>query len=352
MDWHGLKYARMRLISHQGYNPIMNSGSSISYLIPPFIAFAVSLGTISYLIKGNILKILDQPNSRSLHTRPVPRTGGLGLMAGIFVSWTFLPVKPPVSIWIAVVLLVTISFADDVRSLPVWPRLAIYAALGTWFSAVTLAATYGWLVAVAAALGITWMLNLYNFMDGSDGLAGGMTLIGFSCYGATAWISGNEAFAIANFCIAAAAGAFLLFNFHPARIFMGDAGSIPLGFLAAALGMMGWINGCWPPWFPLLVFSPFIVDASVTLIKRGVRGEKIWRAHREHYYQRLVRSGLGHRNTALIGYVLMSATAISALWATRQHTNVQFGMVTAWIGIYLVMICLCDRRLRHTPDSP
>ena len=329
----------------------MISGSSFSYLIPPFIAFVVSLGVVSCLIRRNFLKVLDQPNSRSLHTRPVPRTGGLGLMLGILISWAFLPVRPPLLIWVAVVLLVTISFADDVRGLPVWPRLAIYAALGAWFSAMTLAAAHGWIVAIAAALAVTWMLNLYNFMDGSDGLAGGMALIGFSCYGTAAWVSGNEPFAIANFCIAAAATAFLLFNFHPARIFMGDAGSIPLGFLAAALGITGWMNGCWPVWFPLLVFSPFIVDASVTLTKRGLRGEKVWRAHREHYYQRLVRSGLGHRNTALIGYILMGATAISALWATRQHTSVQFATVAAWTGIYLIMLRLCDRCLRHGTDE-
>lgn len=104
-------------------------------------------------------------------------------------------------------------------------------------------------------------------------------------------------------------------------------------------------------WFPVLVFSPFIVDASVTLIKRGLRGEKVWRAHREHYYQRLVRAGLGHRNTALIGYILMSASALSALWAARQNTSVQFGIVAVWIGIYLIMLRLCDRRLRHGADG-
>jgi UDP-N-acetylmuramyl pentapeptide phosphotransferase/UDP-N-acetylglucosamine-1-phosphate transferase len=104
-------------------------------------------------------------------------------------------------------------------------------------------------------------------------------------------------------------------------------------------------------WFPVLVFSPFIVDASVTLIKRGLRGEKVWQAHREHYYQRLVRSGLGHRNTALIGYILMAASALSALWAVGQHTSVQFGMVAAWIAVYLIMLPLCDRRLRRGADD-
>src|SRR6476659_1011719 len=114
-----------------------------------------------------------------------------------------------------------------------------------------------------------------------------------------------------NFCVAAAAAAFLLFNFHPARIFMGDAGAIPLGFLAATLGVTGWINGLWPLWLPVLVFSPFIADASVTLAKRALRGEKIWQAHREHYYQRVVRAGFGHRNMALLGYILMFAAGIS-----------------------------------------
>ena len=87
----------------------------------------------------------------------------------------------------------------------------------------------GSLLAAAATLAIAWMANLYNFMDGSDGLAGGMALIGFSFYGAAAWLAGSAEFALVNFSIAAAAAAFLVFNFHPARIFMGDAGSVPAG---------------------------------------------------------------------------------------------------------------------------
>lgn len=324
--------------------------------LPPFtlplIAFMVTLGITRYLIKGNILKVLDYPNPRSLHSRAVPRTGGLGLMSGILVSWMFLPGALPLLIWISVVLLIALSFTDDVLRLPVWTRLLTHGAVAIWFSAAALSETNGWIIASAAAVAITWMLNLYNFMDGSDGLAGGMTLIGFSCYGITAWLTGSESFAIINFCVAAAAAAFLLFNFHPARIFMGDAGAIPLGFLAAVLGMTGWKNGYWPAWFPLLVFSPFIADASVTLVKRGLRGEKVWQAHREHYYQRMVQSGIGHRNTALLGYILMLAAAATALWATQQRTDVQFGIAFVWVGIYLIMMCICDRYWeRHSGKS-
>ncbi len=303
----------------------------------------VTLALVRYLVNGGVLKILDYPNSRSLHSRAVPRTGGLGLVSGILASWTLIPDTLPLLVWASVTLLAAISFADDVVGLPVWVRLLSHGTVAAAFSFVVLFDTHGWIITTVAAVAITWMLNLYNFMDGSDGLAGGMTLIGFSCYGMVAWSAGNASFAMINFCIAAAAGAFLLFNFHPARIFMGDSGSVPLGFLAAALGLVGWTNGDWPLWLPLLVFSPFIADASVTLVKRGLRGARVWQAHREHYYQRMVQSGLGHRNTALLGYVFMLAAGTSAMWAMRQNASVQLGVCIAWGGIYTIMMLVSDR---------
>jgi UDP-N-acetylmuramyl pentapeptide phosphotransferase/UDP-N-acetylglucosamine-1-phosphate transferase len=318
-----------------------------SPLIAPFVAFIVTFALIWYLISSETLRILDYPNPRSLHSTPIPRSGGLGVISGILASWAFLPEALPSTVWIGVVVMVAISFADDVFGLPVWVRLLMHCAVALWFSAIVLTDAQGWMVVIIAAVVITWMLNLYNFMDGSDGLAGGMTLIGFGCYGVAAGLSGNEPFADVNFCVATAAAAFLVFNFYPARIFMGDAGSIPLGFLAAIFGMMGWKNGIWPLCFPLLVFFPFIADASVTLARRGLRGEKVWRAHREHYYQRMVQSGFGHRNTALIGYVLMLAAGATGIWATHQHINVQLGAVIAWSAIYLVMMRIFDKYWEH-----
>ena len=147
------------------------------------------------------------------------------------------------------------------------------------------------------ALAVAWITNLYNFMDGSDGLAGGMSVAGFGAYSIAAWLAGDAATGALCAAISGASVAFLLHNFYPARIFMGDVGSIPLGFLAAALGIVGWRNDAWPLWFPLLVFGPFIGDATVTFFKRVARRERVWRAHREHYYQRMVRMGFGHRGT-------------------------------------------------------
>jgi UDP-GlcNAc:undecaprenyl-phosphate/decaprenyl-phosphate GlcNAc-1-phosphate transferase len=97
----------------------------------------------------------------------------------------------------------------------------------------------------------------------------------------------------------------------------------------------------------VLVFSPFIVDASVTLVKRALRGEKIWRAHREHYYQRIVQSGFGHRNTALLGYILMFAVGISALGVMRQDAAVQLGVGMAWAIFYLIMMLVSERYLKR-----
>jgi UDP-N-acetylmuramyl pentapeptide phosphotransferase/UDP-N-acetylglucosamine-1-phosphate transferase len=186
------------------------------------------------------------------------------------------------------------------------------------------------------------MSNLYNFMDGSDGLAGGMTVIGFGYYGLFAYLAGNSDFAVINRSIAAAALAFLCYNFHPARIFMGDAGAVPLGFLAAALGILGWLDQLWSLWVPVLIFSPFIADATVTITKRLMRGEKIWQAHREHYYQRMVQSGLGHRNTALLSYALMLAAGGCAVWAGGQDLTVQSRVAMAWGSIYLLFMFLSD----------
>jgi UDP-N-acetylmuramyl pentapeptide phosphotransferase/UDP-N-acetylglucosamine-1-phosphate transferase len=126
----------------------------------------------------------------------------------------------------------------------------------------------------------------------------------------------------------------LVHNFPPAKIFLGDTGSTTLGFLAAACSLWGAKDGLFPFWVALLVFSPFIVDATVTLLRRLLRGEKVWEAHRSHYYQRLVLLGWGHRRTVLTEYALMLACAGSALLAVRLPPVGQISLAMAWGLIY------------------
>jgi UDP-N-acetylmuramyl pentapeptide phosphotransferase/UDP-N-acetylglucosamine-1-phosphate transferase len=206
----------------------------------------------------------------------------------------------------------------------------------------------------ALAIATAWMINLYNFMDGSDGLAGGMAVFGFGAYALGAWLVGDAVLTVVAASIAAAAVAFLAFNFHPAKVFMGDAGSIPLGFLAAALGLVGWHAGHWPLWFPVLVFSPFTVDASITLARRLLRGEAFWRAHRSHYYQRLVQLGWGHRNTALAEYALMAVCGATALWALGQQPTVQWvalAAISLGYGALAVAVDIAWRRYAKSLDA-
>ena len=297
------------------------------------LAFVVTLIMVWLLARTRIA--LDKPNERSMHQTPVPRTGGLGLMAGVLAAWFLIAGAVPWVIVGGAMALIVVSAIDDLRSLPVLVRLGAHLIAAVVVCVSLAGDTAGWFMAGVLTLATAWMANAYNFMDGSDGLAGGMAACGFFCYGLAAH---DMAFAIANFCIAASAGAFLVFNFPPAKIFLGDAGSIPLGFLAASLGIAGWVHGDWAWWFPLVVFAPFVADATVTLLKRAVSGEPVWKAHREHTYQRLIRMGWSHRRLALSAYLLMAACGIAALVALNAPMVVQWALLAVVAAGHLALI--------------
>jgi UDP-N-acetylmuramyl pentapeptide phosphotransferase/UDP-N-acetylglucosamine-1-phosphate transferase len=318
----------------------------------PLAAFLVCWLTLPWLLRRGKSLPMDHPNARSLHVMPTPRIGGLGIMAGVGVAAGWLAgaglLQAVLPVVLAAFALAAVSVLDDVRGLPVALRfLAHFVAAVACLLALGLT---GWAL-LAGTLAVVWMTNLYNFMDGSDGLAGGMAAIGFGALALAAWL--GDAPGLAAFCvaIAAAALAFLRFNFPPARVFMGDAGSIPLGFMAASLGILGAKQNVWPWLFPLLVFSPFIADASVTLTRRALRGEKVWRAHRSHYYQRVVLLGATHRQLALAAYALMLAGAALAfmLRVLPQHTP---WLLILWAAIYLPIFLTIDRRWNRIRNEP
>ena len=308
--------------------------------LAPFLSFAISWLTLAWLLRRRHVLPMDHPNARSLHETPTPRIGGLGIMAGVGAAGVWLADGALLPLLLGAFGLAAVSLLDDLRGLPVRVRfLAHFVAAAGCLVALGLT---GWAL-MAGTLAAVWMTNLYNFMDGSDGLAGGMAALGFGALALAAWLGEASGLAAFSASIAAAALAFLRFNFPPARMFMGDAGSIPLGFLAAALGILGAQQQVWPWVFPLLVFSPFIVDASVTLMRRAMRGEKVWQAHRSHYYQRVVLLGASHRQLALAAYALMllcAALAFSLLVLPR---------LAAWLlilsaVIYLLIFLAIDRR--------
>jgi UDP-N-acetylmuramyl pentapeptide phosphotransferase/UDP-N-acetylglucosamine-1-phosphate transferase len=232
------------------------------------------------------------------------------------------------------------------KSLPIAVRLTAHFAAAAVAVAVLASNIPGVsLFSLALSmLALAWMTNLYNFMDGSDGLAGGMAVIGFGTFAIAGAQAGSAPLALACASLTSAALGFLVFNFPPARAFMGDAGSIPLGFLAGALGGYGVVAEAWPAWFPLLVFSPFVVDASVTITRRVLRRERFWIAHRSHYYQRLVLSGWTPRRLAASAYALMIAAAASALAMRTAEAANQYAILVVWVLLYLAAMVAVERK--------
>lgn len=328
----------------------------LSPLVPVVLsALLVSAAATLILVRsaGRFARLLDRPNERSLHRTPVPRTGGLAVLLGTLVAAALVLASGPVEAvwgWVlgALSLVALVSFLDDRGEIGPLYRLAAHlgAALilmlgGLRWSVVELPGTAlplpAMLAGLALLLFVVWMINLYNFMDGMDGFAAGMAGFGFAALAVLGWRAGDLEYALITAAIAASAAGFLVGNFPPARIFLGDLGSASLGLLAAACALVGSQRGLFPLWVAWLSFAPFIVDATWTLLRRALRGERLWQAHRSHHYQRLVLAGWSHRRTLLWSYLLMGAGAATAVAAVGMSVGDQWRLLAAWAVIYLLI---------------
>lgn len=355
-------------------------------MVIPLAAFALAAMASQVLARApRMLRgMLDRPNARSLHQGLIPRTGGLALLtgltgAGLTVALLFSLGLPPqvwlmggrdpsleAGVWIGLALVpVALVAALDDRG-EVRPRYRLAAQIlgaggllagGLAWSGLELPGlrlAWGDVLSVPLTLLlVVWMVNLYNFMDGMDGLAGGMAVFGFGTLALLGWRGADLVFALTNASIVAAAAGFLTANFPPARLFLGDLGSTSLGFLAAALSLLGAQRGLYPLWVAGLAFSPFILDATTTLVRRAWRGERLWQAHRSHHYQRLVLAGWSHRQVMVRAWMLMAACGASALAAPSLSVPHQRWLLLAWAGIYALIgyrVGLAERLAR--PVTP
>lgn len=287
-------------------------------------AFAVA-GLIAWLGTGAVLRllrrhdILDRPNERSSHSTATPRGGGIAVIAAILVALALFADDRPWAVMAAVAALAAVSWIDDLRGLPALPRLLFQA--GVVLAAVLMAPWPGPVFQgllpplvdrLLAAGALLYFLNLFNFMDGIDGITGVET----TCIGLglalVAPVAGGDLLPAA--AATAAALGFLAWNWHPARIFMGDVGSVPLGFLLGWLLLSAAAAGAWAA--ALLLPAYYLADASITLLRRAARGERVWRAHREHFYQHAVQGGASHaavsRAVLACGLGLVAAAGASA----------------------------------------
>jgi len=264
------------------------------------------IGTYALIPVLRRAAVLDRPNERSLHEMPTPRGGGIAVVAAILFAWLLAisagaATPRLIAVAAGAVLLGAVSWRDDRGGLSPAVRFAVQlvaVALGMPALAPEGLVFQGWLPTwleiAAAALAWVWFINLFNFMDGIDGIAGseaaaiGVGLALFAMVGA----GSDPAFAALAGAIAAAAVGFLVWNWAPARIFLGDVGSVPLGYLLGFLLLAAAARGHWK--IALILPLYFMADATITLLRRLLRGERIWTPHRQHFYQQAVQRGLGH----------------------------------------------------------
>jgi UDP-N-acetylmuramyl pentapeptide phosphotransferase/UDP-N-acetylglucosamine-1-phosphate transferase len=308
----------------EGFEP----GVLMRVVIVLTIAFTASWAATAWLV-GYLRRaaILDLPSDRSSHTIPTPRGGGLAVIAVALPLWVGLGILfGAPTVWLVApagaAVLAAVSWMDDRRGLAPLPRLlvqaaAVLAGLATLGGSEVYVLSDGlpwWLDRLVAGLGWLWFVNLYNFMDGIDGLAGVETIhvaLGAAIIGFT--VSGLPWLGYVGVVLAGAAAGFLMLNWHPAKLFMGDVGSVPvgylLGYMLVTLAAEGYLAAA------LILPAYYLADATITLVRRAVRGAKVWEAHREHFYQRAARTVGSHSavvttvvavNFALLGLALLS----------------------------------------------
>lgn len=286
-------------------------------------ALVVSMLVCKWIVVQKREGWLDKPNDRSLHSTPVPRLGGIGIWSGVavgaIIAYSMLEQILSIYFLVATILLFAVALLDDRKTLPPWMRL-----LAQFFAAAL--AVFGaklyvsWEVAVwiwpyVGMLVLLWGINLYNFMDGIDGFAGMTAVIGFFALAILGLLHEQISFLILCSLLIAASAGFLYFNFPPAKIFMGDSGSTVMGFAMVVVSITGWKQGIYPFWIPLVIFSPFWVDATATLLTRLYRREKVWLPHRQHFYQRCVLAGYSHKQVTLAyGLVMFLCSASTIAW--------------------------------------
>jgi Fuc2NAc and GlcNAc transferase len=329
-------------------------------------AFGVSLIATGlmrrYALRENLL---DVPNSRSSHLLPTPRGGGLAIVLAFSVALIAAAIVTKFNARLLSALLVgggaigCIGFVDDHRSVPAVLRLSVHV-LAALFAVLLLggipeAALAGWgvngdYVAIAiAVVALVWATNLFNFMDGIDGIAG--TEVVFVSI-AGAWLNwqagGDSTLTTATLCLAAASAGFLCWNWPPARIFMGDVGSGFIGFVIAVLGLTISQRGTVPIEVWLILGGVFVVDASVTLIRRVFRGDRWFEAHRTHAYQHLAQRWKSHVA------VTLSVAAINFIWllpwawlATRNPTHALWFLTAALTPLVVLALAFGAGRRKH-----
>jgi Fuc2NAc and GlcNAc transferase len=307
--------------------------SALAVALPAFVAAVVLTG----LVRRHAVRhgLIDVPNERSSHVTPTPRGGGLAIVVVTLSGAVVLAGTGVLRSAVAVAVLggalvAWVGWLDDRRGVPAAIRVLAHFAAAAWAlwwlggmpmlivgrESVSLGA-FGWLL---AAVAIVWAVNLTNFMDGIDGLAGTEAAT-VSLTAAALLAAADPGVAALAAVTGAAALGFLGWNWQPARVFMGDVGSGFLGYLLAVLGVASENHGTLPVGIWILLYMVFAVDGTITLLRRAARGERWYAAHRSHAYQRAAQAGWSHARITLAVFALNVALGFLACWAAADRSR-------------------------------
>jgi len=303
------------------------------FLGTTLVSLTLTRLTLDYALRRSLL---DVPNERSSHSVPTPRGGGLGIVAAYLAAMALLALVGAIDSGLGAALVgggtivAAVGWVDDHRCLAARWRVMAHTAAALWalwwlgglpeldLGTVRLPlGGWGTLLAVVAAV---WLTNLYNFMDGIDGLAAVQAL----CAGSVAALllaSRDPGLALACLTLAAASLGFLWWNRPPARIFMGDVGSGMLGFCFAVLAITGERHGSLPALIWTVLLAVFVWDATFTLVRRIMQRARWYQAHRSHGYQRMVQKGWTHTRVTLTVLLLNLLVLAPLAWWVSRHTR-------------------------------
>lgn len=306
--------------------------------------FVVSWG-LTFVLRRYALanSLMDTPNERSSHSVPTPRGGGVAIVVSFLLALLILRGLDLMSLATLVgllgsgLLVALIGFADDHGHIAARWRLLGHFAASIWalywlggspgVTLFGLTLEPGWIGNILFVLYLVWMLNLYNFMDGIDGLASAEAIS--VCLGMLLvyWFSANLELAWGPLALVAAVAGFLCWNYPPAKIFMGDAGSGFLGIVLAGMSIEAASRSPELLWSWLIMLGVFIVDATWTLMRRLLRGEKVYEAHRSHGYQYASRKHRSHKT------VTLASIAINFVWLMPLSIAVASGWIPGFFGM-------------------
>ena len=314
------------------------------------VSFLVTWLTRRYALRRDLL---DIPNERSSHSVPTPRGGGVAIvvtvLGGMLLFWTvgLVAGRDLAGIGLGGLLVAVVGFVDDHRDLTPHVRASVHAVAALWALVWVGAPTsvdlglavvpLGWAGPGLALIGIVWLTNLYNFMDGIDGLAASEAVLAGSIGGALLLLTESTSLAFVALLVAAAALGFFVWNRPPAKIFMGDVGSGFLGFVFGVLSISGPGRDGVPILAWILILGVFFGDATITLARRAMAGERWHRPHRDHAYQRMAQAGWSHgrvSGTAGLITVSLGGLAASCVFWPRMTGILFIVGVWALAGVY------------------